>query len=112
MIIPKEAIDDICTQGSNDEAVNHWLSQPIIARQFALLSDDEAREIGASHGANDYQGDSDRDINLAYVLWQACWDIHDDDYSGIRDPKVDGWPDIVEDLQDDDSPHYFGHVSS
>lgn len=114
ILIPDECCQDMTGGGSKDDVVSYWLKQPIISLQFATLSDEEAKTLGAAHGANDYNGSDDRETNLAYVLWLTAAQLADEPEHNQRDPSEDGWPDSIEDLREEweDETMRWGYIEA
>lgn len=65
--------------GQCDDDIAELMRVPYILEQLAYISSDIAQLVATESGRNDYgQGPedmTDRQANLAFILWMACGDI-------------------------------------
>lgn len=73
LTVPKQAIDDICQSGPNDDAVEHWHKEVDFSGVDKAQLHYEVQQVveyTTHFTEHDYE---------IYGLWLACWDYFDKD---------------------------------
>lgn len=71
----RDQLEEICTSGSNDAAVEKWSRHPDFAEALSSLSREDAIRILYEWGAWDDRELSNHSENLKRILWIAAWDL-------------------------------------
>lgn len=79
LVLPLDCIADCAASGPVDDAVDHWVRQPVIASQLAGLTLMDAARILYGYGAWEAAELADLDTNLGRILWLAAGDCRDND---------------------------------
>lgn len=116
-LIPASCVEEICQSGDNSADVEAWADDTRIAGQLGVLSDEQAKNLAAAHGANDYEGHDDRQKNLEFILWAAAWNVFDEAEderdifnSDAGDRLTDGFPAHVPSYADPDETLYWVYI--
>lgn len=86
-----EAVLDIAQSGANDEAVAYWVDRaefPKNLRNEVTATPDSIRAELKEYGAWDKEELADDAANRARIVWQAAWNIADDDAPDSSDPLI------------------------
>lgn len=80
----------ICTPGSNDEAVESVVNDPMIKEQLAKISDEQLNNLG--WWLTDYTDEEIRNMSREtkeeYLVWTAAWNIFDEETQNFEESKM------------------------
>lgn len=78
--IPAEAVEDIARQGDNQPAVKAWLEGEetnYLRAQVERIDHNDIRTYLTEAGIDEVREKSLAECR-SYLLWMACWDIHEE----------------------------------
>lgn len=74
--IPQDVVDSVARTGDNTPAARQAVLDERVAIQMAALDMTILRAILIEYGIDEVQAMDDTTAQM-YLLWTACWDIHD-----------------------------------
>lgn len=83
--LPGQAVLDIAQSGSNDVAVARWVDDPRIEWSERVSCASVRAEL-SEYGAWDESQLADNKANRRRILWQAAWQIAEDDAPDFSAP--------------------------